>query len=425
VTTTRLRALVLAFSVLATGDAQGAANVIQDEARVPPYTLPPVLQLEGGGGWVTDAAQWFERRRPELLEVFSREVYGRPLPPPRTPHWRVLAEDRSALGGRATRREVALDLDDSDRSRVLRFVVYLPNAAAKPVPVFVGVHLFDTAKPYPEPAVARRLKGGQPASSSTNGPAARPGQPGRDTADLILARGYALASVDIEFLAPDSKTNWWQGLHRVLGRTLAGPPGPDECATLGLWAWGLSRTIDYFGTTTDIDPHRTIAIGHSRMGKAALWAGATDRRFAAVISNNSGCGGAALSKRIFGETVGIITRAFPHWFTGNFNRYADHEADLPVDQHELLALIAPRPLYVASAGDDAWADPRGEFLAAWHAAPVYRLLGIAAFDSAIPDLPPVDVPVGDVLRYHIRRGQHDLTDYDWRQYLDFAGHQVR
>lgn len=392
-----------------------AASANHDETRVPPYTLPDPLRFEHRDAAVTKATQWSRERRPELLELFAREVYGRPAPPPRDPHWRVLSEDRQALDGRATRREIALDLDGTDASRVLQFVVFVPNAPPKPVPVFVGLHLFDTTKRHPECAVAQRVPGAPLATASTP-----PGQVGRDTTDLILARGYALASLNLEALSPDSKTHWWRGLLRLQGRTHEGPPGPDETGALGLWAWGLSRALDYFAATPDLDAQRTVVLGHSRMGKAALWAGAIDERFAAVISNDSGCGGAALSKRIFGETVGIITTAFPHWFTGNFRRYADHEEALPVDQHELLALIAPRPLYVASAEDDAWADPRGEFLAAWHASPVYQLLGAPALEGISTNLPAVDQPVGGALRYHVRRGQHDLTDFDWRQYLDFA-----
>lgn len=161
------------------------------------------------------------------------------------------------------------------------------------------------------------------------------------------------------------------------------------------------------------------------MGKAALWAGATDDRFAAVISNDSGCGGAALSKRIFGETVEIIARAFPHWFTGNFLRYAGHEADLPLDQHELLRPHRAPPALRRQRGRRRLGRSARGIPRRLARRPVYHLLGAPALDLASSNQPPVDRPVGNVLRYHVRRGPHDLTDFDWRQYLDFADRHVR
>lgn len=408
-----LQRIAILGGLMITGIAEPARAVAvnYEETRVGVIPLPDPLLMEDGQS-VTNAAMWYRLRRPEILRRFQTQVYGNPLPRPVAQRFRVVAEDRAALAGRATRRDVELDITAATNGTALKFTLFLPNHRTGPVPVFVGVHVFDTAHPHPQPAVARHQPGTPSPTPEANV------RIGRATADRILARGYGLASLNIEALAPDSATNYWQGVARLYGRTQPGAPEAEETGALGLWAWGLSRTMDSFESAPDVDARRVIAIGHSRMGKVALWAAANDERFAAVIANNSGCGGAALSKRDFGETVAIITRAFPHWFCGNFSKYAGHEDRLPVDQHELLALLAPRPVYVASAVDDRWSDPRGEFLAALHAEPVYRLLNAGGL--GVRTMPAPDQPVGETINYHLRHGQHDLTDYDWEHYLAFA-----
>jgi hypothetical protein len=400
-----------------------------DETPAPAYTLPEVL-TDNAGHAVRSAEAWRTQRRPELIEWFSREVYGRTRSGrPAGMRFEVTSVDRDALGGKATRKQVTIHFAAEPNAPAMHVLIYLPNAPAPRGgwPAFLGLNFYGNHTVAHDPGVPLSTAWVPDEAPGAVNHRATEASRGSDASkwqiEMVVARGYATATAYCGELCPDRPDGLSAGVNAWLGGKGTEARAGDDWGAIGVWAWGLSRALDYLETDADIDAKRVAVHGHSRLGKTALWAGVQDERFALVISNDSGCGGAALSKRIHGETVAKINAVFPHWFAKNFRRYDDNEAALPVDQHELLALVAPRPLYVASAEGDDWADPRGEFLSVKNAEPVYRLLGR---NEAMPDeIPPVNTPAGDVIRYHIREGKHDMTAFDWSAYLDFADRWLR
>lgn len=393
-----------------------------DEHLVPRYDLPPLMRFDDGR--LVATPQDWRRRREQLLETFSRHVYGRT--PDRQPVARVVIREAGspALGGRAKRTQIGVEWPDHPAVRPLEVLIYQPANTTERVPVFAGLNFFGNHAIHRDPAIqlsSRWMRASEPNHTANH----RATEQSRGTTasrwpvETILDAGCAVMTAYCGDLAPDTPAEVERGVAPLFADEVRAIPTDERWGALGMWAWGLSRMRDLVDDVAGLDPARVAVLGHSRLGKAALWAGAQDERFAMVISNNSGCGGAAISRRAYGETVGRITRAFPHWFCGRFATYAEREAALPIDQHQLLALVAPRPLYVASAIEDRWADPKGEFLAAAELDPLYRLLGAAGLGTG-RDMPPVDRPVGGVVRYHVRTGGHDIAMYDWQQYLRAA-----
>ncbi len=411
-----MKSLLLPICLLATAACSFAQlpPPNYDESKIPPYTLPDLLVTPQGTP-VNTATQWEQEQRPRLLQLFEEHVYGKIPGKPAGLHFKLITKDENALGGKAISKQVTIYFTENEKGSSLQLLLYLPKSDKK-VAVFTGLNFKgnQTADPDKNIAMARYWKESNP--DMTNAEETRGIRTGRWPLEKIIERGYGVATAHYYELEPDHKEGWKEGIRTTLKDNLG--IAPEEWTAIGAWAWGLSRIQDYLETDEQVDAMQTILLGHSRLGKTALWLGANDTRFAKVIANESGEGGAALSRRWYGETIEHLNTNFPHWFTQRYKTYNNNAAALPVDQHMLLALIAPRPLYIASAQEDQWADPTGEFLAAKHALPVYRLYkkNVAGLDT----MPGINQPVGETVRYHIRSGKHDVIPYDWDQFLNFA-----
>ena len=413
-----------------------------DESKVPDYVLPDPL-LTKDGRKVNSVRLWKEVRRPELLELFTEEMFGRspfPLDDPKAVGISIQIDklanaDPAVVNGKGTRHQIRLRLfkgeqpkDDDPKIDVL---IYTPNNARGRTPVFLGLNFRGNHTVSADPGIVLGTVWARPEGSKDFAPLPakeedRGSMAGRWPIEMILDRGFAAATAYYGDIEPDFNGGINHGVRRLGGwkdKELL----PNEAGAIATWAWGLGMIRDALETNAEslkIDVEKIALVGHSRLGKTALWAGATNLKFALAVSNNSGGSGAKLSRRWFGETPLAVNTLFPYWFCGNYKKYNHDVNSLPFDQHELIALLAPRPVYIASADEDHWADPRGEFLSAFHADPVYHLLGKGGL-YGVTMMPPPGPSVGGTIGYHLRPGKHDVTPFDWQRFLDFAAKHFR
>jgi hypothetical protein len=422
------------------------------------YRLPPL----GSAG---SAAAWSATRRAELLDVFAANVYGRVPDGGGVAAVTELVRVEGALDGAATMTEYDVTLAGPRGTRNVALLVYTPRDAdaASPARVLLGSNFMGNHATTSDPSVRVSHAPVYMPAVDQSRPVVYPFDPsdlpavvgwnalpvgdrGAEAGTFYataVARGYAVATLHFPEIEPDrpGATAAAAGVRGMFASEdeLEQGRDPEAWGTLAAWAWGLSRMVDVLEAVPEVDGSAVVVHGISRTGKVALWAAAQDDRLAGALTGVSGCGGAALFRNKGGENVRAITHFFPHWFAERFLDYRDADDQLPVDQHQLLALIAPRALYVASATLDSWADPRNEHLATLHASPVFELFGehgtlpagtvppgadVPVDVARAVALPPVGTRVGGRLSYHIREGDHGVTDEDWAHFLDFADEQA-
>lgn len=400
--TQKVTFIIIFFSII--GIVTGAPKGFNyEESKVPNYSL--INPIEG----VSKKEDWPQRRK-FLYELVESKMFGKAPDFDRgSLKITIDTEDILIMGGKGVMSQPLITF----ANKKVRLLIFRPKLSAAPVPAFLGYNFNGNHTVHSEKGIkitnewVPRKKDNK-ASENDRGSSSS-----RWDVGSIIESGYALITVYCGEVDPDFHDGFKNGIHANYPK-----PKPHEWGTISGWAWGLSRVMDFLEEEKFIDESRVSVIGHSRLGKTSLWAGASDPRFALVISNNSGCGGAALSKRKFGETVKRINTSFPHWFCNNFKQYNDKEETLPFDQHILMSLIAPRPLYIASASKDLWADPLGEFLSAKYADPVYRMLTNEGLPTK--EMPDKNQPIHGRIGYHLRDGKHDITNYDWKNYIKFA-----
>lgn len=375
------------------------------EWRVHPFALPDVLS-----GTET-VAEWEAQRKSELLALFEKNVYGA-LPTEKVEMHAEILEEGIAFKGtdyEAYRRQVALTLSREGHSATLRLLIYIPVQCPdieQGCPAVFSLNFFGNhsvtvdLEVAPSAVWSRKIPGTMVPFKEKSRNSKHTHLPVED----LLSRGYAVATVYYGDIDPDFNDSFTNGVHALFPEYT-----PSSWGSISAWAWGMSRVTDYLEQqVAEIDPTRVALFGFSRLGKSALWAAANDQRFAAVISDSAGEGGDTISRRNFGETISLMTLRFPHWFNSTYTTYAGKENELPVDQHMLLSLIAPRPLLVSAGAGDWWSDPKGTELAVNAARSVYDLCGN-----------------GDALQYELHEGGHTVALEEWGIYLDFLDKHFR
>src|SRR5215213_3197847 len=392
-----------------------------DESLVGSYTLPNPLALADGKP-VRDAKTWYRRRRPEIVRLFEEHQFGRSPGRPAGMSFDVFDGGTPALGGKALRRQVTINFTRDKAGPKMDLLVYLPAGARQPVPLLLNLSFTANSNAVDDPGIKPGEVWGRDRKRI---PAPQGVSFGKLDVLPFLASGIGVASVYYGDIDPDFPGGLPHGARALYLKPGQTEPAPDEWGTIAAWGWGLSRALDYFETDKGVDAKRVAIVGASRLGKTVLWAGARDTRFAMVIASCSGEGGAALSRRNFGETVKHLTAPtrYPYQFAANYQKLADRAAESPVEAHLLLSLIAPRPLLLQTGDTDLWSDPKGEFLAAVAAGPVYRMLG--GQDLGTDQMPPAGRPILHTLGYYMHAGGHGTVPSDWDQFLKFMRLHMR
>lgn len=407
--------IVLMLPPFASAGIHDRAN--RDESKVPQYELPDALSAPRGGAKASSAAEWLALVRPQVRDVFENEIYG-PRPPRPAGMTFEEIERGEAFGGLGERVQVRATVSDAKGSRSFDILMYVPKGApGEKFPVFLSLNFMGNHATCDDPKILLKdIFDRADGTAKKAVEADRGKQSRRWPFEKILKRGYAVATVyygDIypDYPLPDAAE---KSVYAIFDKDRL----PARGGAISAWSWGLSRAMDYLESAPEIDSEKIILCGHSRLGKTSLLTGALDGRAAITISNNSGCMGSALSRRRFGETVDFLCLQFPHWLAEGAQKYRNRENEMPIDQHQLMALVAPRPLYITSATEDWWADPRGEFLALMEASKVYSLFGAEKLPT-LENFKP-EAPFFGNVGYHMRVGKHDVLWYDWDNYIKFA-----
>lgn len=387
-----------------------------DEAKTGSYTLPDPLKLNNGQP-VHDSKTWFEKRRPEIIAMFESQQYGRAPGRPAEETFEVYDKGTPVFDGKAIRKQITIHLSKDPKWPTIDLLVYLPAAAKKPVPMFLSINFGAVQNAVDDPGIKPQEV--WDAKTNRRIPPIAAHNFGRLSIEPLLDAGFGVATFYYGDVDPDYPAGFSNGIRARYLRPGQSQLAPDEWGSIAAWGWGMSRVQDYFETDKSIDARRVAIHGVSRLGKTVMWAGAHDQRFAVVIASCSGEGGAALSHRNYGETIAHLTAPtrYPYQFAENYAKYAGFPDTAPMDAHMLVALIAPRPVLLQTGSTDSWSDPKGEFLAAVAAEPVYKLLGKDGMDTDV--WPAAKHPILHDIGYYMHEGGHGMVPTDWAIYIEF------